>query len=119
MGKGLRGGFGVKRPNAGQGNNMQAMLKQAQAMQAAMEKDKEEIAEQEITGTAGGEAVTIVMSGDQKVKSVKIKPEVVDPDDVEMLEDLILAALNDAKEKCEALNEETMSKYSASLGGLI
>lgn len=120
MGKGgMRGGFGVKRPNAGSGNNMQQMLRQAQQMQAAMEKDREEIAAQEITGTSGGGAVTVVMTGDQKLKSVHVKPEVVDPEDVEMLEDLITAAFNDAAEKCEALNEETMSKYNAGLGGMI
>ena len=107
MGKGgMRGGFGVKRPNAGSGNNMQQMLRQAQQMQAAMEKDREEIAAQEVTGTSGGGAVTIVMTGDQKLKSVSIKPEVVDPEDVEMLEDLILAAINDACAKAtEAENE--------------
>ena len=82
-------------------------------------KDREEIAAQEITGTAGGGAVTVVMTGDQKLKSVSIKPEVVDPEDVEMLEDLVTAAFNDAAEKCEALNEETMSKYNAGLGGMI
>ena len=119
MAKGIRGGFGAKRPNAGGGNNMQALLRQAQQMQASMEKDKEEIAAKEVEGTSGGGAVTVVMSGDQKLKSVKIKPEVVDPDDVEMLEDLVLAAFNDAADKCDALNEETMGKYSASLGGLM
>ena len=120
MGKGgMRGGFGVKRPNAGSGNNMQQMLRQAQQMQAAMEKDREALAAQESTGTSGGGAVTVTMTGDQKLTGIQIKPEVVDPEDVEMLEDLILAAFNDAAEKCEALNEETMGKYSAGLGGML
>ncbi len=119
MAKGVRGGFGARRPNAGGGNNMQALLRQAQQMQASMEKDKEELASKEVEGTSGGGAVTVVMSGDQSLKSLKIKPEVVDPDDVEMLEDLIVAAFNDAAAKCDALNEETMGKYSASLGGMM
>ncbi|MBE7056218.1 MAG: YbaB/EbfC family nucleoid-associated protein [Ruminococcaceae bacterium] len=119
MAKGVRGGFGMKRPNAGSGNNMQALLRQAQQMQASMEKDKEELAGKEVEGTSGGGAVTVVMSGDQSLKSLKIKPEVVDPDDVEMLEDLIVAAFNDAAAKCDALNEEAMGKYNASLGGLM
>ncbi len=74
---------------------MSNMLKQAQRMQRRMEEQQEKLAATEFTGTAGGGVVTIVAGGDKTVKSVSIKPEAVDPDDVEMLEDTILAAIND------------------------
>ncbi len=88
-------------------------------MQAQMERDQAALAEEEFEGTSGGGAVAIVMSGDKKLKSVSIKPEVVDPEDVEMLEDLVMAAFNDAQEKVDAKNEEVMGKYSAGLGGMM
>ena len=116
---GMRGGFGVKRPNSGGGNNMQAMLRQAQQMQAQMEKDQAALAEEEFEGTSGGGAVSMILTGDKKIRSVSIKPEVVDPDDVEMLEDLIIAAFNDATEKVEAKSDEVMGKYSVGLGGMM
>ena len=87
-GKGFGGGFG--------GMNMQAMMKQAQKMQEDMRKAQEEIAQMETTGTAGGGMVTVTVTGTSTVKSVAIKPEVVDPDDIEMLQDLVAAAVNEA-----------------------
>ena len=83
----------------GGGMNMQSLMKQAQKMQAEMqekmEKANEELESTELTGTSGGGMVEVVMTGDRKMKSISIKQEVVDPDDVEMLEDLVVSAVND------------------------
>lgn len=97
---GFGGGFG--------GQNLQNLMKQAQKMQEDMEKAKQEIKQTEVTGVSGGGMVSVVMAGDKKVKSVSLKPEVVDADDVEMLEDLILAAFNHALEQIEKLEAEKL-----------
>lgn len=97
---GFRNGFGVA--------NMQQLMKQAQKMQQDIEKAKKEIAETEIIGTAGGGMVEVKMMGNKTLNKVTLKPEIVDPDDVEMLEDLICAAFNDAKEKIEKLESEKL-----------
>ena len=78
------------------GGNMQQLMKQAQAMQRKLQEAQQEIAETELTGSAAGGMVEFVMTGDKTPVSISIKPEAVDPDDVEMLEDMILAAINDA-----------------------
>lgn len=105
------GGFGG-------GMNMQAMMKQAQKMQQDMLKAQEELAELEVTGSAGGELVQITMTCDNNVTAVSIKLEAVDPDDVEMLEDLIVAAFNDAQSKAQQERDKRMGAFG-SLGGLI
>ena len=74
------------------GGNMQSLMRQAQKMQAELLKAQEELADTEVVATAGGGMVEVVMTCDRKLSSIKIKPEAVDPDDVEMLEDMILAA---------------------------
>ena len=102
------GGFG------GGGMNMQQMMKQAQKMQEQMAKAQEELEEAEVEGYAGG-MVTVTMNGKKVMQSLSIKPEAVDPDDVELLEDLILAAYHDAYEKAEALEKEKMP--FAGMGG--
>ncbi|MBO5076722.1 MAG: YbaB/EbfC family nucleoid-associated protein [Clostridia bacterium] len=112
MSKGFRGGFGQK---SGGGNNMQKMMQQAQQLQREMQKEQEALAETEFEGTSGGGMVKVVMNGSHKLTSIEIKPEVVDPDDVEMLEDLIAAAFNDCSAKIEAANEEKMGKYTQGL----
>lgn len=89
----------------GGGMNMQQMMKQAQKMQADLQKAQEELENTEVEGSAGG-MVTVTMNGKKKLLSVSIKPEAVDPDDVEMLEDLLTAAFNDALEKAEELSKE-------------
>ena len=99
MAKGFRGGFGAKN---GSGNNMQKLMQQAQAMQKEMEKDQAEIAEKQFEATSGGGAVKVVMSGEKKLQSLEIKPEVVDPEDVEMLQDLITAAFNECIDKIDS-----------------
>ncbi len=109
MAYGGRGGFGM-----GGGMNMQAMMKQAQKLQEQMKQAQEEIKNTEVEGSAGG-MVTVTMTGDKRVTAVSIKPEAVDPDDVEMLEDLIAAAFNAATEKADELSASLMP---AGVGGM-
>ena len=92
------------------------MLKQLQQIQARMTKVQEELGEKTVTGTAGGGMVTVVANGHQKVLEVRIKPEVVDPADVEMLQDLMLAATNDALEKARELAAKELGAVTGGLG---
>jgi len=92
------------------------LLKQAQKMQAEMQRAQEELAALQVEGTAGGGMVRAVVSGKYEVVSIKIDPEVVDPDDVEMLEDLIAAALNQALQKVHEKVAEEMGKVTGGLG---
>ena len=104
------GGFGG-------GMNMQAMMKQAQKMQAELARAQEEIKDMtfEATGRAGGGMVTAVVTGTSTLKSIEIKPDVVDPDDIDMLQDLVVAAVNEA---LKAATEKSQSQMSALTGGL-
>ncbi len=95
--------------------NIQNLLKQAQKMQKKLVEAQEELAEKTVEASAGGGMVTVVMNGKQEVISLNIEKEVVDPDDVEMLEDLIIAAVNEAKEKAEEMAKEEMSKLTGGL----
>lgn len=109
---GYRGGnFG-----GGGGFNMQSLMQQAKKMQEDMQKAQEELENTEVEASVGSGIVTMVMNGKKQLKSVKIKPEAVDPDDVEMLEDLILACFNEVSAKAEELAE---SKMPQGLGGLM
>ncbi len=103
------------------GGNMNQLLKQAQKMQADMLKTQEDIEAKEVEVTSGGGAITLVMTGKKRIKSIKIKKEVVDSDDVEMLEDLILTAVNEGIAKIEDVAENEMKKYNipGGLGGLM
>jgi DNA-binding YbaB/EbfC family protein len=92
------------------------MLKQLQQMQARMAKVQEELGEKTVTGTAGGGVVEVVANGHQKVLSVTVKPEVVDPAEVDMLQDLVLAAVNDAMDKARELASKEMSAITAGIG---
>src|SRR5437868_13430274 len=92
------------------------MLKQLQQMQARMAKIQEELGEKTVTGTAGGGMVEVIANGHQKVLSVTVKPEVVDPADVEMLQDLVLAAVNDAMDKARELASKEMGAITAGFG---
>ena len=95
--------------------NMQNMMKQMQKMQKKMAQAQEELGEKRIEGTAGGGMVTITVTGHKEVVEVKIKPEVVDSDDIEMLEDLVLAATNDALKKADELTNQTMGQFTKGL----
>ena len=109
-----RGGF----PGGGIPGNMNNLMKQAQRMQRQMEETSKELESKEYTASAGGGAVTVTVSGKKEVVSVKLSPEAVDPDDIEMLEDLIVAATNEALRKVEEASEAAMSKFTGGLGGL-
>ncbi len=91
------------------------MIQQAQELQARLAKAQKELAEATVEGTAGGGAVTVTVTGQQEVKSIKIAPEAINPDDVEMLEDLVLAAVNEAITKSQELAAERMSKVTGGL----
>ena len=95
--------------------NMQQMMKQVQKMQADMAKAQEELKQQTVTGTAGGGMVTVTVTGDQQVTGIEIKPEAVDPDDVELLQDLVVAALN---EGIRASQELAATKMGGLTGGM-
>lgn len=107
-----RGGF-----SGGMPSNMNNLMKQAQKMQKQMEDATKELESKEVTAAAGGGAVTVTMTGNKEVLSVKLSEEVVDPDDIEMLQDLIVAATNEAIRKVEELSSSTMGKITGGLGG--
>jgi nucleoid-associated protein EbfC len=96
----------------GGNGNMQKMMKQMQKMQKDMAKAQEELGEKRIEGTAGGGMVTVTVSGNKEVVEVNIKEEVIDPEDVEMLQDLVLTATNDAMKKAEELSNDTMGQFT-------
>lgn len=87
-------------------------------MQKQMEETTKELEEKEVTAAAGGGAVEVTVTGKKEIKSVKLDPEVVDPDDIEMLEDLIVAATNEALRKMEEISQAEMAKITGGLGGL-
>ena len=108
-----RGGF-----QGGMPGNMNNLMKQAQKMQRQMEEATKELEEKEVSASAGGGAVEVTVSGKREVTGVKLSEEVVDPDDIEMLEDLIVAATNEALRKVEEETTAVMSKLTGGLGGL-
>ena len=108
-----RGGF----PGGMMPGNMNNLMKQAQKMQRQMEENKKALQEKEFTASAGGGAVEVTISGKKEVTKVKLAEEVVDPEDIEMLEDLIMAATNEALRKVEEESAAVMSKLTGGLGG--
>ena len=110
------GNFGSFNRGGGMGN-MQQLMKQAQKIQQDMLKAQEELKELEVTGSASN-MVEVTLTCDGKMTGISIKPEAVDPDDIEMLEDLIVAAFNDATEKAEEVKSEKMGQFGG-LGGLM
>lgn len=117
MGKGMRAG---KKPRnrQGGGGDMQKQLKQLQAMQAEMEQTQAELEEKEVTTTAGGGAIEVTVNGKKEITKLTIDKDVVDPDDVEMLQDLVIAAVNEAMRQIAELEESEMSKITGGFGGL-
>ncbi len=114
MGKGMRAG---KKPGGGSGSaNMQKQMMQMQAVQRKMEELQAEIDEMETTATSGGGAVTVTVNGTKQITSIELKPEVVDPDDIEMLQDLILVATNEALRQMEEISQNEMGKLTGGLG---
>ena len=98
------GGFG--------GMNINQLMKEAKKMQADMEKSQEELAVKEFEASSGGGAIEVKVSGTKEIKEIKIKKEVVDPDDVEMLEDLILTCVNEALRKVDNAQAQSFGKYN-------
>ena len=108
-----RGGF-----PGGMPGNMNNLMKQAQKMQKQMEENQKALEEKEFTATAGGGAVEVTVSGKREIVKVKLSEEAVDPDEVEMLEDLIVAATNEALRQAEEAAASAMSALTGGLGGL-
>ena len=108
--RGGMGGFG--------GMNMQNLMRQAQKMQEDMEKAQQELAEARVEGVSGGGMVKAIMTGAGEIEGIKLSREAVDPDDIEMLEDLILAAIKDANTKVKEIKDSKMGGFG-NLGGLM
>jgi len=98
------GGFG--------GMNINNLMKQAKKMQEEMQKSQEELSSKEFDSTAGGGAISVKVTGEKVIKEIKIKPDVVDPDDVEMLEDLILTCVNEALRKVDSAQSQEFGKFN-------
>ncbi len=109
-----RGGFpgGMSMPG-----NMNNLMKQAQRMQRQMEEGQKELEEKQFTAKAGGGAVEVTVSGKKEMLSIKLSPEAVDPEDIETLQDMILAATNEALKQADEANEQMMGKMTGGLGG--
>ncbi len=99
-------------------NNMQQMMKQVQKMQQQMQDAQSQLEEETFTAAAGGGMVTLSMNGRREVLSVEIKPECLDPDDVEMLQDMVKAAVNDCLKKIDEASEASMGRIAPGLGGM-
>ena len=113
MGKGMRAG---KKPSAGKGGgNMQKQLAQVQAMQARMQQVQAEIEAKVVETSAGGGAVSVKINGKKELVEVLLKPEVVDPDDIEMLQDLIIAAVNEGMRQIDEISESEMGKVTGGI----
>lgn len=109
-----RGGF----PGGGMGmpGNMGNLMKQAQKMQRQMEESQKELEEKVFTAKAGGGAVEVTVSGKKEIKSIKLQEDIVDPEDIETLEDSIVAALNEALKQVDEFSSSSMSKFTGGLG---
>ncbi len=100
-------------------NQMAGLLKQAQKMQKQMAQAQEELADMETSASAGGGMVTVIANGRSEILEIKINPEAVDPEDVEMLEDLVLAATNEALRKSAEMAAEHMAKITGPMAGMM
>ena len=109
-----RGGF----PGGAMPGSMSNLMKQAQRMQRQMEEGQKELEAKEFTAAAGGGAVEVTVNGKKELLKVKLSEEVVDPEDVEMLQDLIVAAVNEAMRQADEASSELMGKMTGGLGGL-
>ena len=108
-----RGGF----PGGGMPGNMNNLMKQAQRMQRQMEESQKEVEAKEFTAKAGGGAVEVTVTGKKEITTVKLSEAVVDPDDIEMLEDLIMAATNEALRQVDEASQKSMASITGGLGG--
>lgn len=108
--RGFPGGGGMG------GGNMGNMMKQFQKMQQDMQKVQEQLSEMTVEATAGGGAITVIANGNKEIREINLKPEIVDPDDIEMLQDLMIAAINEAIRKAEELSASEMGKVTGNVG---
>ncbi len=108
-----RGGF----PGGGMPGNMNNLMKQAQRMQRQMEESQKELETREFTASAGGGAVEVCVNGKKELVSIRLAEEIVDPEDIETLQDSILAAVNEAMKKADEASSELMGKMTGGLGG--
>ncbi len=106
-----RGGY-----QGGMPGNMNNLMKQAQKMQKQMEEAQKDIEEKEVEASSGGGAVKVKVSGKREITGITIDPEAVDPEDVEMLEDLIMAAVNEALRQMDELSQASMSRFTGGFG---
>lgn len=113
MGKGMKAG---KKPGGNAQGSMQKQMQQVQAMQRRMEELQAELDEKDVTTTAGGGAVSVTVNGKREITRIELKPEVVDPEDVEMLQDLILVAVNEGLRQIEEMSSNEMGKLTGGLG---
>ena len=118
MGKGMKAGKKPKNRNGGGAKDMQKQLKQLQAMQAEMEQKQAELEKKELTTTAGGGAVEVTINGKKQITALNIDKDVVDPDDVEMLQALVTAAVNEAIRQIPELEKSEMNSITGNLGGM-
>lgn len=116
MAKGRRGGFPGGMPKAG-GGNINQLMKQAQKMQEEMQKAQEEIGQLEVEATAGGGAVRVKVNGEHQITELVIDPDAVDEDDVEMLQDMIIAGVNEAMRKLDEESSKRMGQVTGGMGG--
>lgn len=105
----------MPRGGGGGAPNMNALIQQAQKMQQDMAKKQEELAQREYSASAGGGAVTVTVNGEHEIKSIEISPAAVDPDDVEMLQDLIMAAVNEAMRTAAEAGADELNKLTGGL----
>ncbi len=113
--RGFPGGMGGFNMGGGMGGGMGGLMKQFQKMQQDIQKVQEQLAEMTVEATAGGGAVTVIASGSKEIREIKLNPEVVDADDVEMLQDLLIAAVNEALRKSEELSAAEMGKVTGGM----
>ena len=119
MGKGMKAGKKPKnRAGGGNAKDMNKQLRQLQAMQAEMEQKQAELENKELTTTAGGGAVQVTINGKKEITKLVIDKDVVDPDDVEMLQDLVTAAVNEAIRQITELEEAEMNSITCGFGGM-
>lgn len=116
MGRGMRAGKRSNKKKSNKRANPQQQMAQIASMQKMMEEAQAEIEEMEVQTTSGGGAVSVTVGGDKQIKEIKLDPDIVDPDDIEMLQDLIMAATNEAIRQIEEKTEAHMSEATESLG---